>query len=390
MFSLENVMLSIDSFPLKAHTILFTTAALLLSLFLVHYFSRTKIQLLFSNEKFQTLINSSPSLKSGKFYSFPPLAFGLGQCYLAGKKYEDDSKLSHTRESFPYPNGGKGSVEWITDKTKTTEFNSNIIAFIIPGLCSKSDAPYLQDLYARLINNNIRPVVFIPRLNDDKFLLPNSSFVNLLDDIHCGVQYVTTKHPNAKLIGIGHSYGANCIVNYLAAYNKEKTIVAGISIANPYDFVGSCWRIRGTIIEKYIMSGIKELVCKNLDEIARGCSLYKTSMQDIINTTKVKEFDDAFTSKAMGYKDAMDYYTNISSDKSVWDVQVPLMSINAEDDPFIYHKGVPISAHEKNDNLLFVVTRKGGHLGWIEGIFRLRRWYLPIVVDYIHWISKSI
>lgn len=389
MFSLENVMISIDSFPHKGYVILFTATGLFLSYFLVHYFRRTKVQVLFSNEKFLNFLNRAPSLKSRRFYPFPPISFAIGQCYLAGKKYENAKNLTQIRESFDYLNGGKGHVEWIIDSTKSTEFNSNLIAFILPEFCSKPNAPYLTDLYARLIENRIRPVVFIHRFDENKLVLPNEGPVDTTADIHRAVLYVRSKYPNCKLIGIGHSYGANSLVNYLAAHSKDNIFIAGISISNPYDFIGSHWQIRYRFIEKHAMYPIKELVSKNLDEIARGSANFKWSMQEIINATQLKEFDDAFMSKALGYKDAIDYYLNISSDKTIWDVQVPLISINAEDDPLVYHKGVPVQAHLKNNNLIFVLTRKGGHIGWVEGIFKLRRWYLAVVMEFILWILKS-
>ncbi len=197
-------------------------------------------------------------------------------------------------------------------------------------------------------------------------------------DIDRGVLYVRNKHSNCKLIGIGHLYGANALLNYLRAHRNEN------------NFIGSHWQVRDTFIEKYAMSPIKELISKNLDEIARGCVQHKWTMQEITNPTQLKEFDDASTSKALGYKDAIDYYLNISSDKAIWDVQIPLISINSEDDPLIYHKGVPVHAHLKNNKLIFVLTRKGAHIGWVEGIFKLRRWYLNVVLEFILWISKSL
>lgn len=386
---LDKFFVTLGALPKNKRMMLMTAIGLSIFYFLIKYYRNTKLRVFFSSEKFAEFVKWAPSLKSGRFYPFPLLSSALAQCLLSKGKYLDDSDLVQTRDSFNYPNGGTGRIEWITLKSKEPKFNPKVIAFILPGLSSQSTASYLRDLYITLINQGIRPVVFVPRFNDDKLFLPDHGLLNLFDDIHAAVLYVKSKYPDAKLIGIGHSYGANAIVNYLGFHNTEKNFLAGISIANPYDFPKASALTRGTIIEKYLMTGIKEIVRNNLDTLTQHSERYKWSVEEMQRAKQLREFDNAFVAKIMGMKDADDYYDKISSEKRVWNVEVPLLSINAEDDPFVDFKGVPIDAHKKNKNLLFIVTKKGAHIGWVGGLFKLNRWYLSVVRDYITWITEN-
>lgn len=365
-------------------------ALLFLTVFLACYLRKTKVIVAYSNIKFSKFIDSARSLKSKRFCPFPLLSFALGQCYLSFQRCEDDAHLIQMRESFNYPRGGQGHVEWITDSLNPSKnFATNLIAFVLPGLRSKPDAPYLRDLFSKLLKRGIRPVLFVPRFNDSELVLPKEGYLDLIDDMHHAVQFVKSKYPEAKLIAIGHSFGANTLVNYLARYNEETNMLAGVSIANPFNLVLSSKFVRGTIIERHLVKGMKEIINGGLDNIMNSCSRYNLSISDLLKANTIEEIDSEFSCKVFGCKDDEEYYELISSGKRLKDVRVPLLLINAEDDPFISPKGLPRDAHVKNENLLFVRTQKGGHLGWVEGIFKLKRWYIPVVTDFVKWIAEE-
>lgn len=374
---------------LSLQTIFYTVFLMLLSVNLLQYFRKTKISIFHSNEKFADFLSKAPSLKSKRFYPFPLVTFALGQCYLSFKTFENDRHLIQTRESFDYPRGGRGHVEWITESGKTHNFVPNIIAFILPGIRTKPNAPYLRDMYIKLLKIGIRPVLFVPRFNDTKLVVPKTGYLDFMEDMHHGVLYVKSKYPQAKLIAIGHSYGANTLTNYLAMYSQEKHIVAAVAIANPFNLVISSQYAKGTVIERHLVRGLKEIISGGMEDIVSCSSHYGWSVPDILKSNTVQEVDDNFTSKLLGCKNAVDYYEMLSSGRRLKDVKVPFLLINAEDDPFIDPRGLPKDIHLKNKNILFVLTKKGAHIGWIEGVFRLKRWYVSLTTDFVKWIVEK-
>lgn len=62
-----------------------------------------------------------------------------------------------------------------------------------------------------------------------------------------------------------------------------------------------------------------------------------------------------------------DYYQNSGSRLAIPNVRIPLLCIQAADDPIAVDKAIPREAIRNNPNCMLVVTPSGGHLGWIAG-----------------------
>jgi predicted alpha/beta-fold hydrolase len=95
----------------------------------------------------------------------------------------------------------------------------------------------------------------------------------------------------------------------------------------------------------------------------------------------LRDFDEAFTIKVHGYKDVEDYYQDASSLPYVKDIQIPVLAINAYDDPFVN----PDVLDHQNPKMILAVTNHGGHLGFLEGPFFPCRtnWTVKVVEQYI-------
>ena len=53
-----------------------------------------------------------------------------------------------------------------------------------------------------------------------------------------------------------------------------------------------------------------------------------------VQSTRIRDFDDRFVAKQFGYASWREYYAAASMDQRTHLVQVPLLTLNAEDDPF--------------------------------------------------------
>lgn len=77
------------------------------------------------------------------------------------------------------------------------------------------------------------------------------------------------------------------------------------------------------------------------------------------------DFDNRFTAPIHGYADALDFYAKASTKPLLPRIGVPVMIVQALNDPFLGAKCYD-TGHTNNPNVHFVVTRSGGHVGFME------------------------
>lgn len=81
----------------------------------------------------------------------------------------------------------------------------------------------------------------------------------------------------------------------------------------------------------------------------------------------VRDFDDTLTKYVFHYNTVDDYYNDAGSVKKLGDVRVPLLCINAEDDPISISSALPKDDEVRsNPNVILCTTKSGGHLAFYE------------------------
>lgn len=84
-------------------------------------------------------------------------------------------------------------------------------------------------------------------------------------------------------------------------------------------------------------------------------------------TRTVRDFDETLTKHVFHYDTVDDYYSDAGSVKKLGVVRVPLLCINAEDDPISINLAMPSDDQVKaNPNVIMCTTRSGGHLAFYE------------------------
>ena len=84
-------------------------------------------------------------------------------------------------------------------------------------------------------------------------------------------------------------------------------------------------------------------------------------------TRTVRDFDDTLTKHVFHYDTVDDYYSDAGSVKKLGGVRVPLLCINAEDDPISVSRALPtVDAVEANPYVILCTTKSGGHLAFYE------------------------
>lgn len=88
-------------------------------------------------------------------------------------------------------------------------------------------------------------------------------------------------------------------------------------------------------------------------------------LRPLAGVRTVRGFDEAFTAPHHGFRDADDYYHRASSLRVVAQIKVPTLIVSAKDDPFVPADQFHDAAVVANPAITAVVTRHGGHCGFV-------------------------
>ncbi|OBZ74867.1 hypothetical protein A0H81_05129 [Grifola frondosa] len=184
--------------------------------------------------------------------------------------------------------------------------------------------------------------------------------------------YIVKRYPRARLLGIGFSLGANVLIRYLAQEGQGSRLTAGCALGCPWDLRAVSSRLTNGAWTDRIYS---RALAQNLLNLVKGHSIvlarntaFAQVMPEILSlkSPSLWEFDTLYTSQHASYAapfpfpGAKEYYLWASSHNVLADVRVPLLAINANDDPIVQDLPRDVGG---NELIALAVTKGGGHLG---------------------------
>ena len=164
----------------------------------------------------------------------------------------------------------------------------------------------------------------------------------------------------------GFSLGGNVVLKLLGELGDEARglVTAAAACSVPIDLEACCRQMMKPENRIYERRFVRSLKGRYLRRAAEYPDVYKTAGLDQIRT--VMEFDDSITAPYFGFGDAERYYATQSSQHVLERIAVPVLMIQAQDDPLIpYPVYERQSAFQRNPYLRLVATQHGGHVGFI-------------------------
>lgn len=178
-------------------------------------------------------------------------------------------------------------------------------------------------------------------------------------DLETLIVHINRLYPNADLILMGYSLGANVIQVYLGSSQVQKQVKKAVCISAPYSLQKSSLELMRGFNQVYQLKFLRSLT-KKLEqkrhvypELPRffGRSLY--------------DFDDEITSKIHGFQDAEHYYKECSGDRFLTQIQIPTLLLHSKQDPFCKPNVIPKEIIKRNKQLSLCLTSNGGHVGYV-------------------------
>lgn len=161
----------------------------------------------------------------------------------------------------------------------------------------------------------------------------------------------------------GFSLGANLILKYLGDHSEApERITAAVAVSAPCDLHDCLLQLSMSKNRIYANRFLVSLREKLKIKQAHFPELLSDEMIKQVRT--LKDFDDIYTSKAHGFRDAMDYYRNCSSLPVLSAISVPTLLLNAKNDSFLGENCYPDQEGQSNSALFFEPPNFGGHVGF--------------------------
>lgn len=167
----------------------------------------------------------------------------------------------------------------------------------------------------------------------------------------------------SKLVLVGFSLGGNLLLKYLGEDRKiPLEVQAGIAVSAPLNLKGSLealtrnenWIYR-TVFLTNLRRKYRQKILEHPDQMNRS---------DYKQIDSLLAFDNIYTAKAHGFKDAFDYYAKSSSLQFLPDIDRPILILNAQNDSFLSPQCYPVSFAENSKNIYLEMPKYGGHVGF--------------------------
>lgn len=184
-------------------------------------------------------------------------------------------------------------------------------------------------------------------------------------DLEQIISYIISKNKYPKLAVTGFSLGGNLLLKYLGEGNElPKELKAAAAISVPCDLYGSVQKLAEN--SNYIYERKFILQLKKQLHIRKSHFPNLIKKEEIKSCRSILDIDDLYTSRAHGYKNALDYYKKSSSLQFLENINIPTLLLNARNDNFLSKACFPVEIATRNTRLFLETPEYGGHVGFIQ------------------------
>jgi predicted alpha/beta-fold hydrolase len=262
------------------------------------------------------------------------------------------------------------------------------LVVLIHGLGGSSESPYVLATAAQLLQAGIgvarldlRGVGHSGQPSQQMYHAGRTSDVRAVLESLAEVPEVERGPGGPRLGVMGFSLGGNVTLKLLGEGVGDLPVAAGVAVSAPLDLAVGAQYLHGVafgLYEQAMLRGLRR-------DVTRFAGPLPTEQRAAVAAARrIEEFDDAFTARLNGWRDAAEYYAVNSSAQYLPRIEVPTLVLHAVDDPVVPsgpYRSVDWAGLERRGFVRREITANGGHVGFHQ---RGQRppWYAGRAVEF--------
>ncbi|WP_350289725.1 alpha/beta fold hydrolase [uncultured Croceitalea sp.] len=267
--------------------------------------------------------------------------------------------LLQKRERLELSDGDFLDLDWSESKSSTSK-----VVILIHGLEGNAQRHYITGSAKKFNQNNIDACsINLRGCSGEQNRLYHTYHSGATQDLAEVIQHILTTKSYDKIYLMGYSLGGNLVLKYLGENHKIPNEVKGtVGVSVPCSLRSASDELLKSKNALYSQRFKKHLLAK-LNE-KRLLFPEKITESEIKSIISLKDFDDVYTSRAHGFKDAYDYYEKCSCKQFLPTITIPSLILNAKNDSFLGEACYPYKEALASPNLHLEVPDFGGHVGF--------------------------
>jgi len=282
-------------------------------------------------------------------------------------------EVDYRRERWDTPDGDFIDLDWLDNPSLVARHSSPganaPLVVLFHGLEGSSRSHYALALMTALRSHGTRGVVVHFRgCSGEPNRLPRAYHSGDAQEIDWILRRLRSRHGASPLYAVGVSLGGNALLKWLGESGQAAVgvIDKAAAVSAPLDLLAAGDALGHGFSLVYARNFLRTLKVKSLAKLARYPGLFDANA--VRGAATLREFDDLVTAPLHGFQNTDDYWTRASSKPGLKNIRVPVLVINARNDPFLPAAALPRPG-EVSGTVTLEQPDEGGHVGFVGGAF---------------------
>jgi predicted alpha/beta-fold hydrolase len=279
-------------------------------------------------------------------------------------------KLELVDEQVDLEDGDFVDLCW--GKNTSENVGEEKVVLILHGLEGSIESHYINGVVNRLQKSGFRPVLMHFRGCSGRVnKLARAYHSGETGDLAYIVEHIRTVTGSYPYAAVGFSLGGNVLLKWLGETTEANPLKKAVAVSVPFRLHDAAKRLEkgaSKIYRNHLLASLRQTYNEKFELIESPLDV------DVSRLKSFWDYDDKVTAPLHGFAGAQDYYDQCSSRQYLKGIEVPTRIIHSLDDPFMFDSTAP-GEDELSGNIDFVLTRNGGHVGFVSGSLPLKPHY---------------